>query len=192
MTCTDMRRGDAMIVVDVQNDFCPGGALGVPDGDAIVEPINECIAEAEQAGALVVATGDLHPRDHVSFESRGGPWPPHCVRGTRGAEFHPNLELPDDAWIEPKGQERNRDAYSAFREADLAERLRDAGVRRLWVGGLAQDVCVRRTVLDARDEGFEVHVLLDATLPADPDAGAEAVEEMRRAGAVIEEVAAHA
>ncbi len=122
MTCTDIKPGDALIVVDVQNDFCPGGALDVPDGDAVVEPLNECIAEAERAGAIVLATGDLHPQDHVSFASRGGPWPPHCVRGTRGAEFHPNLKLPGDAWIEPKGQERNRDAYPAFQEADLAGR----------------------------------------------------------------------
>jgi len=179
---------DALVVVDVQNDFCAGGALEVPDGDAVVPVLNDWIADASAAGVPVVASRDWHPDDHCSFEAQGGPWPPHCIRETQGAAFHPGLELPDDTLIVSKGQSVDRDNYSAFDETGLARTLHDRGVERLWVGGLAQDVCVQATVLDAREAGFETHLIADATraVNANPGDGERALEAMRAAGAKIE------
>ncbi len=178
---------DALLVVDVQNDFCPGGALPIERGDDVVPVLNEWIDAAREAGTPIYASRDWHPEDHISFESRGGPWPRHCVQETDGAAFHPQLRLPDDAVIISKGQDVDRDAYSAFDTTDLADRLREAGVKRLWVGGLAQDVCVRATVLDAVKAGFEVHLISSATRPVDPENGRKAIDEMQQAGAKFEE-----
>lgn len=182
---------DALIVVDVQNDFCPGGALAVREGDAVVPVLNEWIERAQSAGAAVVASRDWHPEDHCSFDARGGPWPRHCVRETRGAAFHPELRLSDDALVVSKGQARDRDNYSAFDDTGLADTLHQRGIERLWVGGLAQDVCVRATVLDACEAGFETHLIADATRAVDvnPGDGERALEAMRAAGARIEKAA---
>ncbi|KPV40304.1 hypothetical protein AN478_09440 [Thiohalorhabdus denitrificans] len=180
--------GDGLLLVDVQNDFCPGGSLAVPEGDEVVPVLNRWIALAREAGIPVYASRDWHPETHISFRERGGPWPPHCIQETRGAAFHPDLQLPEDAAIISKGMDPERDQYSAFDDTGLAERMRDAGVERLWVGGLAQDVCVRASVVDGAREGFEVHLLLPATRPVDatPGDGDRAVEDMQEAGAVIE------
>lgn len=182
-----LQKGDALVVVDVQNDFCPGGALPVPEGDRVVPVLNEWIRQARQAGVPVFASRDWHPPGHVSFRERGGPWPPHCVQGSWGARFHPALELPPDAVVVDKGDDPDRDAYSAFQGTDLARRLREAGVRRLWIGGLAQDYCVRATVLDALRHGFAVYLLREATRPVDvrPGDGERALQEMAAAGAQI-------
>ncbi|MDZ7829903.1 MAG: nicotinamidase [Halofilum sp. (in: g-proteobacteria)] len=182
---------DALIVVDVQNDFCGGGALEVPDGDAVVPVLNEWIRDASAAGIPVVASRDWHPENHCSFEAQGGTWPPHCIRDTDGAAFHPDLELPKDALIVSKGQSVDRDNYSAFDETGLARELHDRGVERVWVGGLAQDVCVQATVLDAREAGFDTHLIADATRAVDlnPGDGERALEAMRAAGAQIESAA---
>jgi len=179
---------DALILVDVQNDFCPGGALPVSQGDDVVPILNRWIEEAERAGAVIAATRDWHPRDHVSFEARGGPWPEHCVQGTRGAEIHPGLELPAQTLIINKGSDPDRDSYSGFEDTGLADVLRARGVRRLWVGGLALDYCVKATVLDARREGFETHLIESATraVAAKPGDEDRALEEILLAGAVIE------
>lgn len=187
----DFDQKDALIVVDVQNDFCGGGALEVPDGDAVVPVLNDWMQRARAAGIPVVASRDWHPENHCSFEAQGGPWPPHCVRETRGAEFHPDLELPDDALIVSKGKTVERDNYSAFDETGLAGTLHDSGIERLWVGGLAQDVCVRATVLDACEAGFETHLIAEATRAVDvnPGDGDRALEAMRAAGAQIETAA---
>lgn len=177
---------DALIVVDVQRDFLPGGALAVEDGDAVIPVLNRWIAEARRLGVPVVASRDRHPPNHVSFAERGGPWPPHCIRNTPGAEFSPELDLPDDAWIVDKGTDAETEQYSAFGPPGLAERLQREGVRRLWIGGLAEDVCVRQTALDAVAAGFEVHLLASATRPVTAEGGRKALEEMRAAGVQIE------
>jgi nicotinamidase/pyrazinamidase len=182
-------KGDALVVVDVQNDFCPSGALPVKEGDQVVAVLNRWIEAAREAGAPVIASRDWHPPDHISFEERGGMWPRHCVQGSRGAEFHPELELGEEALVVSKGADPDRDSHSAFDRTELAGELRRLGVRRVWVGGLAQDVCVRATVLDSLREGFETHLLARATRPVDVDSGAgeRSLEEMRAAGVIIEE-----
>lgn len=182
-----LRKGDALVVVDVQNDFCPGGALPVPEGDRVVPVINAWIRAARGAGVPVFASRDWHPPGHASFRERGGPWPPHGVQGSWGARFHPDLELPPEAVVVDKGTDPDRDAYSAFEGTDLARRLREAGARRLWVGGLALDYCVRATVLDALRNGFAVRLLRDATRPVEvrPGDGDRALGEMAAAGAEI-------
>ncbi len=185
----ELRQGDAVVAVDVQNDFCPGGALAVPDGDAVVAVLNRWMAAASEAGLPVIASRDRHPADHCSFTEQGGPWPPHCIRATEGAAFHPELDLPDDTIVVSKGESSERDQYSGFDDTGLADRLRSLGVERLWIGGLAQDVCVRASVLDACEAGFETHLIADATRAVDvsPGDGERALEAMRAAGAHIDE-----
>jgi len=184
-----LSRGDALIVVDVQNDFCPGGALAVPGGDEVVPVINTWIDAARQGGAVIVASRDWHPADHVSFENQGGPWPPHCIGETSGAAFRPDLALPVQTWIVSKGKTADADDYSAFDRTGLSRRLKAEGVVRVWVGGLALDVCVRRTVLDAIDEGFETHLVVEAcrAIETEPGDGDAAIDEIKTAGAIVEE-----
>jgi nicotinamidase/pyrazinamidase len=181
-----LRRGDALLVVDVQPDFCPGGALPVPEGDRVVPVLNAWIDAAQAVRVPVVASRDWHPPDHVSFRSRGGPWPPHCVQDTPGAAYHPALALPPDAVRVAKGTRLDRDQSSAFDETGLAVHLRALHVGRLFVGGLAQDVCVRASVLDALRDGFAVRVIVQATRPVEAAVGAAALRELEAAGAVLE------
>lgn len=176
---------DALIVVDVQNDFCPGGALAVEEGDAVVPVLNRAIKAAGQAGVPVVASRDWHPERHCSFAPQGGPWPPHCIQETEGAAFHPDLALPSDVHQVSKGTFEAEDQYSALDGTGLGDWLRHQGVQRLWVGGLALDVCVRATVLDALKEGFAVNLMREATRPVDPEGGRKALDAMREAGATI-------
>jgi nicotinamidase/pyrazinamidase len=178
--------GDALIIVDVQPDFCPGGALPIVGGDEVVPPLNEAIAAAARAGVPVFASRDWHPRGHVSFVERGGAWPPHCLQDTPGAAFHPDLRLPGDVRIVTKGTRFDKDQYSAFDDTGLAAELRRDGVRRVWIGGLAEDVCVRATALDAQAAGFEAHVLRDAVRPVTPDGGATTRTELRAAGVLFD------
>lgn len=177
---------DALILVDVQNDFYPGGALPVEEGDQVVPLLNRWIEAAREGGAYIIASREWHPPGHVSFRDRGGPWPPHCVQDTQGAAFHPAIRLPSDILVVSKGTDLDRDNYSAFQETGLADVLWRRGVRRVWVGGLALDVCVRATVLDALREGFEVHLIKGATRPVDRRNGGRAIEEMRAAGCIVE------
>ena len=172
----------ALLCVDVQGDFLPGGSLAVPDGFAVVQPLVEAAAGA----GMVVATRDWHTSDHASFAARGGPWPPHCVAGTPGAALHPRIDV-IAALVVSKGTDPDRDAYSGFDGTPLAALLRAAGVTRVVVGGLATDYCVRATVLDGLREGFAVTVLGDAVRAVDvqPGDGDRALEEMRAAGAEI-------
>jgi nicotinamidase/pyrazinamidase len=174
---------DALIVVDVQNDFCQGGALAVPDGDAVVEPINRLMPRFD----LVVATRDWHPPDHRSFVSQGGPWPEHCVQGTPGAELHPRLDRARIDAVVDKGQASDREGYSGFEDTQLEELLRERGVDTVHVAGLALDYCVRATALDARRAGFDVVLHRQATRPVDaaPGDGERAVRELREAGVTI-------
>jgi nicotinamidase/pyrazinamidase len=177
------RDGDALLIVDPQVDFCPGGALPVPGGDAIFDAVNR----ASRMAPVVVASRDWHPPDHVSFKAQGGIWPVHCVRDTPGAAFHPALDSSRVDKVVSKATERSEEAYSAFAGTDLERFLRSRGVRRLFVGGLATDYCVRQSVLDARQAGFDVVVLEDAigAVDVNPGDGARALEEMRQAGATV-------
>jgi nicotinamidase/pyrazinamidase len=181
---------DALVVVDVQNDFCPGGSLAVPAGDAVAPVLTRYAERFASRGAPVFASRDWHPARTKHFAAWGGAWPPHCVQGTRGAEFHPALRLPAGAEIVSKGTDPDADAYSAWEgktEAGtpFAEALAARGARRLFIGGLATDYCVKATALDALKQGFEVFLLEDASRAVDvqPGDGARAVEELTRAGA---------
>lgn len=185
MTVT-IRNHDALLLVDVQRDFLPGGALGVPDGDAVVPVLNRYLVLARRKKLPVYASRDWHPKNHCSFRPQGGPWPEHCVAETPGAAFAPDLELPADAVVIDKATRADADAYSAFSGTALAGSLRGRGVTRLLVGGLATDYCVLNTVRDALKEGFEVLLLEDAirAVNVNPGDGERAEGEMRRAGAI--------
>jgi len=176
----------ALIIVDVQNDFCPGGTLAVAHGDEVVAPLNKLIAEFLERGAPIFKSRDWHPAKTKHFADFGGTWPIHCVQGTKGAEFHPALT--DDSRIQviSKGL-GDEDSYSAFDGTDLASQLRERGVEEVLVGGLATDYCVKNTVLDALKQGFAVKALTNAMRPVElkPGDGDRAIEEMRDAGAEI-------
>lgn len=159
------------------------------EGDKVVPVLNDWIREAEARSVPVFASRDWHPPNHISFKARGGPWPPHCIQGTAGAAFHPKLKLPRKGEIVSKAQDPDQDSYSAFGATDLSKRLRSAGIKRVWIGGLAQDYCVRETALDAIAEGFEVHLIVNATRAVNVNAGdgKRALENIRRAGGILEE-----
>src|SRR5438874_11737619 len=178
-----LREGDALLIVDPQVDFCPGGSLAVPHGDRIFEAVNRAAGMAP----VVIASRDWHPPDHISFRAQGGIWPVHCVRDTPGAGFHPELDQSRIDKVVSKATARSEEAYSAFAGTDLEEYLRSRGVKRLLVGGLATDYCVRQSVLDARKAGFEVVVLEDAigAVEVNPGDGERALAEMRAAGAEV-------
>jgi nicotinamidase/pyrazinamidase len=177
-----LRAGDALIVVDVQKDFCPGGALPIENGDLVVPVLNRWIDAAAENGIPVYFSRDWHPVDHISFKNRGGPWPPHCIQDSDGADFHPDLKLPKSPVIVTKGVRFDQDQNSAFDQTGLAQRLREEGVKRLFVGGLAEDVCVLATVVDGIKEGFDVTLIFDATRPVSASGGAKALKKMRDAG----------
>ena len=171
-------------MVDVQNDFCPGGALPVPDGDAVIEPINRLADRVP----FVVATRDWHPPDHLSFKDQGGPWPVHCVRGSSGAQLHPKLDSRRIEAIVDAGREPEHQGYSGFEHTDLERLLRDHDVDTVHVAGLALDYCVKETALDARRAGFDVVLHRDATRAINVSEGDDerAIEELRSAGVRIE------
>jgi nicotinamidase/pyrazinamidase len=174
---------DALIVVDVQNDFCSGGALAVPDGDAVVEPINRLAREAK----FVVATRDWHPADHGSFAQQGGRWPVHCVQDTEGAQLHPGIDRDQIDAIVDAGKLRDLEGYSGFEDTELEQLLREHDAHEVHVAGLALDYCVKATALDARQAGFDVVVHRDATraIDAEPGDADRAVEELRAAGVKV-------
>jgi nicotinamidase/pyrazinamidase len=176
----------ALVLVDIQNDFCPGGALAVAEGDQIVGVVNRLIPEFP----LVISTQDWHPANHISFKDQGGPWPPHCVQGTRGAELHPALNTGRIVNYFRKASSQNKDAYSEFEGVDeagrtLDEMLKSRRVSRLYVAGLATDYCVLATVLDGLKNGYEVYAITDAVraVNVEPDDGQKALERMAREGA---------
>lgn len=182
-----LREGDALLVVDLQNDFLPGGALGIPGADATIPVIRRLIGAFRARGLPVFLSRDWHPPDHCSFRERGGPWPVHCVAGSRGAEFASALDVPPDAEIVSKATRADREAYSALDGTDLVAKLRRRGVGRLWICGLATDYCVRATVLDARRAGLDVVVVRDGihAVEVNPGDGARALAEMQGAGATL-------
>ena len=180
-----LTKTDALIIVDVQNDFCPGGALAVPNGDRVATKLTDAARVFHSQGAQLFATQDWHPPHHSSFREQGGPWPTHCVQGSRGAELHPNLHLAAGTIIIKKGSNPKVDAYSGFLDSELEEQLRQAGVTRVFVGGLATDYCVLNTVLDALRKGFETYLLTDAISAVDVQSGdgVRAVQRMLEGGA---------
>ena len=174
----------ALVVVDIQNDFCPGGALPVADGDKIIPVMNKYIDLFRKAAAPIIFTRDWHPPDHSSFKAEGGPWPPHCVQNSEGASFHPDLVIPPQGEIISKADKKD-EAYSFFQGTDLAEKLKQRGIKTLLVGGLATDYCVRETVLDGLKHGFRVYHLDDASkgVNVKPDDSERALKEMVAKGA---------
>lgn len=176
---------DALIVTDVQNDFCPGGALPVPGGDEVIPALNDYIKIFNEANAILFATRDWHPVNHISFKAQGGLWPPHCIQNTEGAQFHPELKLPASTAVVSKAMDPLKEAYSGFEGTELANMLKKQGVTRVFVGGLTTDYCVKNTVLDARKLGFKVVLLIDAVrgINVKPGDVAKAVDEMVKSGA---------
>ncbi len=180
------QQGDALLIVDVQKDFLPGGRLAVPDGDQVIAPLNDWISRFASAGLPVFATRDWHPVGHCSFQAQGGPWPTHCVAGSDGAAFADDLKLPTNFTIVSKANRKDADAYSGFAGTDLQQLLQESGIRRLFVGGLATDYCVLNSVRDALRLGYGVQLLTAAirAVNVQPGDGAQAVAEMIAAGAV--------
>jgi nicotinamidase/pyrazinamidase len=185
-----LKRGDALIVVDVQNDFLPGGALAVPEGDGIIPPLNEVIQKFRNENLPLFFTRDWHPPHHSSFLDSGGSWPVHCMKDTNGAAFAPGLTVPDGASIISKASESDTDEYSGLKGFDsdgsrLDEILKKENIRRVVIGGLATDYCVLNTVLDALDLGCEVYVLTDAVRAVNvkPEDGSMAFQDMTDRGA---------
>ena len=176
---------DALVIVDFQNDFCPGGALAVDGGDEIGEPIRRLVES--RRFDTVVATRDWHPANHASFEREGGPWPVHCVQGTPGAELHESVGDVHFEAVVDVGREPEDEGYSGFENSDLARILREHDVERVAVCGLATDYCVRATTIDAVKEGFDATLVEDAIRPVEvkPGDGERAIEEMREAGAKV-------
>jgi nicotinamidase/pyrazinamidase len=171
---------DALIVVDPQNDFCPGGSLAVPHGDDIFPVVNEIMPRFRH----VLATQDWHPVNHRYFQEYGGPWPVHCIQDTAGADFHPRLETGPIQDVVRKGTDPQLDGYSGFAGTDLADRLRRRSVQRVFVAGLATDYCVKATAIEAVDNGFDAYVLTDAIRPVEvtPGDGERALAAMTEAG----------
>ena len=174
---------EALLIIDFQNDFTSGGALEVPEGDEIAEPVKRLADRFE----IVMATRDWHPPDHASFETQGGPWPVHCVRGTPGAEFHPAMDEVALDEVVDVGREREDEGYSGFEKSELATLLRERGVDKVFVTGLATDYCVRASAIDACREGFDTTVVEDAirAVNVNPDDGKRAIEDMKQAGANV-------
>ena len=180
----------ALLIVDVQNDFCPGGALPVQEGDRIVPVLNRYIECCRARQIPVVASRDWHPEKTTHFKAYGGIWPPHCIQNTIGAEFHSDLKLPKETVVVSKGMDPDKESYSAFQAFDsqgtpLADFLKKRRIQQLYVGGLATDYCVRASVLDALKEGFQVTVLKDAVRGVElkPGDSKKAFDEMVRSGA---------
>lgn len=181
--------GRALLVVDVQNDFCPGGALGIRDGDRIIPTLNRYIEYFAGEGSPVIATRDWHPEITRHFQQFGGVWPVHCVQESPGARFHPLLKLPEGVLVLSKGMDPEEDSYSAFQATDssgmrLGNLLESLGVKRVYVGGLATDYCVKYSALDALNRGLEVYILVDAIAGVNlqQEDSSQAMEEMVRSG----------
>ena len=184
----------ALLIVDVQNDFCPAGALPARGGDRIVPALNRYLAEARARDIPVYASRDWHPEVTNHFKAHGGEWPPHCIQGTSGAQFHPDLKLPGDAVVISKGDEPDRPGYSAFdghtvEGKTLLDDLRDRHIGRVYLAGIATDYCVKATALDALHAGLQVHILSNAITGIDvrPGDADRALDEMSEAGARIVE-----
>lgn len=191
-----VEKGSALIIVDVQNDFCSGGALGIPEGESVIPELNRWIGAFREAGLPVAYSRDWHPPGHCSFKPRGGPWPPHCIQGSEGAMFREGLDVNGALFC--KAYDADRDAYSAFQASkqsadgtleklSLPAWLKSKGVRQLYIGGLATDYCVKHTALDALRDDFRVTIIEEGVRGVDvkPGDSERAIEEMKQAGAEI-------
>ncbi len=179
---------DALIIVDMQNDFMPGGALPVPDGDKIIPKLNLYIETFANNSLPVFYTRDWHPENHISFKGHGGIWPKHCVQNTKGAEFHKDLKFPlDNKFIISKGTSRDFDAYSGFQGTILNDLLKERGIKRLFIGGVATDYCVKNTALGGLNLGYQVFILEDGIKGVDVNQGDsdKALEYLLNKGAVL-------
>lgn len=185
----DVKPGDLLLLVDIQNDFFPGGALAVPGGDQIIPAINEMVKTAITHDIPIVVTRDWHPANHQSFKDYGGPYPTHCVQNTVGAEFHPSIKLPPNIIIISKDAlEDVTDSCINFTDEDgilYPELLKNLGIKRVWAGGLCMDICVKISILDTAKLGYEVILIKKATHSLDPDAEKSVVEELNTAGIVV-------
>lgn len=182
-----IKPGDGLLLVDVQRDFCAGGRLAVQGADEIVPVLNRWMKAAKNTDIPVYASRDWHPLRHPSFKEQGGKWPPHCIVDTAGAHFHADLRLPLNTLIITKGVRFDQDQNSVFDQTGFAVQLRRDGVRRLWVGGLALDVCVLASVLDGRREDVAMHLIRNATRAVAPDQEEAVLRKMKEAGAVIDD-----
>lgn len=185
-----MKLKKALLIVDVQNDFCPGGTLAVPEGDKIIANLNKYIKIFSQKKLPIFASRDWHPKKTKHFKKFGGLWPAHCVQNTKGAQFHPKLKLPKETIILSKGMNPEEDSYSAFQAEDLngmsfLNLLKIFGIEELYVGGLATDYCVKSSVIDALKNGFKIKILMDAIRGVDLKKGdsKKAIQEMTENGA---------
>ncbi len=181
------KKGDCLLIVDMQNDFMPWGSLPVPDADKIIPVLNSYIEIFSKKGLPVFASRDWHPPNHCSFKENGGKWPSHCVQHTEGAEFAKGLSLPKETVIISKATTPEKEAYSALQDTELADLLRQNHINRCFVGGVATEYCVLSTVLDLLDLGYETYVLKDAIKAVNINPGDEekALEEMRKKGALF-------
>jgi len=177
----------ALIVVDMQVDFLPGGALEVPNSDTIIPIVNEYVKLFESKNLPIFYSRDWHPEDHCSFKENGGTWPKHCVQNTKGAEFHPDLYISNKAFIISKAFEKDKESYSAFQNTDLDEKLKQFKVENVFVCGVATDYCVLHTVLDSLKNGYKTFLLVDAIKGVDLNVNdsEEAIKKMVNAGAEI-------
>jgi len=177
---------DVLIITDMQNDFLPGGALAIKEGDLLIPVLNEYAKMFKRAKAKIVASRDWHPPNHISFITQGGPWLPHCLQNSEGAKFSPGLKLPEGTTVVSKATDPKKEAYSVFDGTGLGEQLQAQNIERIFIGGLATDYCVVNSVLDARKMGFEIYVLADATKGIDVNPGDvdKAFETMAKNGAI--------
>jgi nicotinamidase/pyrazinamidase len=186
-----LQKGDALLIIDVQTDFFPGGALPVPDGDKIIPIVNEWIAAADAVDIPIFASRDWHPKNHCSFKEHGGLWPEHCVQNSPGAEFHPAIHLPDHTIIINKADTPDFETHSAFEGKTVDGRLpkmvmQQREIKRLWVLGLTLDYCVSASIMHGCQNGYEVHLILAGTRAITVDTGQEALKKIRKKGAIIE------
>ena len=178
--------GDALLVIDIQNDFLPGGSLSVPEGDQVIPVLNDYIDQFIKRQLPVFATRDWHPSNHCSFIQQGGPWPEHCIAGSKGAEFSADLNLSTSTHIISTGIDVEQEGYSGFENPALKLQLDNAGAKRLFIGGLATEYCVLNTVLDALNYHYKVLLLIDAIRAIDvrQQDGGNAINEMIQKGAM--------
>jgi nicotinamidase/pyrazinamidase len=182
-----LKPNDGLILVDVQKDFCPGGALPIENGDKVVPLLNKWIKAMTDNALPVYASRDWHPQGHISFKEAGGQWPVHCVQDTEGAEFHPDLLLPENVIKVTKGVRFDQDQNSAFDQTGLSFQLEHDGIDKVWIGGLALDVCVFATAIDAKQAGFQVNLIYEGTRPVTVEGGRNAVAKMKEMGISIYE-----
>lgn len=182
----ELGKGDVLVIIDIQNDFLPGGSLAVPEGDQVIPVLNGYIDRFVNRQLPILATRDWHPPDHCSFVQQGGPWPEHCVAGSKGAEFSPDLHLSALVHVISKGTDAEQEGYSSFSNRTFKEQLDNAGIRRLFIGGLATDYCVLNTVRDALNYHYKVLLLIDAIRAVNvrQQDGENAITEMIQKGAI--------